>query len=477
MALSRFGAGAVCTALATTWLAACVHFQPRPVSAAQTLAAFEIRTLDDPGLKTFLQANHAAPGPASGPWTLESLILVAFYYHPDLDLARAAAAVAGAAIVTAGERPNPSAIIAPGYDSTTPASLITPWILTFDLDIPFETAGKRGYRVAQARQLSQAARLNIATVAWRVRSQVRARLLDLYAATQMEGLLASQQDVQATTVGLVERQLSAGEISAFEVTQARIALDSIRLARHDAARQRAEARVQLADAMGLTVKALEGVQVTFDDFTRPPSELPAPDGRRQALLNRADILGALAEYEATQAALQLEVARQYPDIHLGPGYQLDQTDSKWTLALGLTLPLFNRNKGAIGEAEARRSEAGARVLAVQARVIGDLERAVTGYQAALQKTATAEAMLAELKRQEQSAQERFKAGEISRLDLSTTQLELYTGALARLAALVKTEEALGSLEDAMQSSVDVPGALSRVPRRFEVIKQRHRGHP
>jgi len=34
--------------------------------------------------------------------------------------------------------------------------------------------------------------------------------------------------------------------------------------------------------------------------------------RRQALLNRPDLLGALAAYEATQAELQLEIARPYP---------------------------------------------------------------------------------------------------------------------------------------------------------------------
>ncbi len=37
------------------------------------------------------------------------------------------------------------------------------------LDIPIETAGKRGYRMAEARYLSEAARLNIAQTAWEVR--------------------------------------------------------------------------------------------------------------------------------------------------------------------------------------------------------------------------------------------------------------------------------------------------------------------
>jgi cobalt-zinc-cadmium efflux system outer membrane protein len=451
-----------------------VHFQPKPVVPADTLAAFETRTLDAPGLRQFFDANHEAAPPPATPWNLRSLTLAAFYYHPDLDVARAGSAVAAAGIVTAGERPNPTLNAAPGYNTTTPTSLITPWILTFDFDIPIETAGKRGYRLAEARHLTDAARLAIATVAWQVRSRVRGSLLDLYAATETEALLAKQQEIQAENVRLLQLQLSAGAVSPFEVTQARLALDATRLARDDAARLRAEARVQLATALGVAAPAVADLPISFDEFTRLPSELPAPEARREALLNRADVLGALAEYAASQAALQLEIARQYPDLHLGPGYQMDQTDSKWTLALPLPLPVFNRNRGAIGEADARRTEAASRFLGVQARAIGEVDLAVASYRAALQKVSTTEAMMADLERQAQTAERRFSAGEISRLELDSTRLEVSAGALARLDALVMTGQALGALEDAMQRSSEIPTWLSTVPRREDAgpIKKR-----
>jgi len=44
----------------------------------------------------------------------------------------------------------------------------------------WKTAGKRGRRIAKAEHLSEAARLNIATVAWHVRRNVRGSLLDLH---------------------------------------------------------------------------------------------------------------------------------------------------------------------------------------------------------------------------------------------------------------------------------------------------------
>ncbi len=449
--------------LAAVILAGCVHYQPRPISAPAGLTALESRTLGDADLGRFLVANHeVAAWPPPG-WDLKTLTLVAFYYHPDLEVARGSWALARAGEITAGERPNPNASFAPGYNSTTPASQITPWILTLDLDFTIETAGKRGYRVSEAKALSEAARLNIATVAWQVRSRVRQNLLDVYAAARTEDLLLAQQAIQESIVALLVRQLDAGAISAFELTQARLELDRIRLAVHDAARQQAEARVQLANALGVTVRALDGVRLDLDVFDQPPPDVPASDARQRALVNRPDILGALAEYAATQAALQLEIARQYPDIHLGPGYQMDQTDNKWTLGLSSLLPIFTRNRGPIAEAEARRTEVAARFTSVQARALGEIDLALAAYRAALAKAAATDGMLADLEKQERSARVQYDAGEISRLELNGIQLQLAGSQLARLDAHVRAQQALGQLEDAMQSPASLVDWITVTP--------------
>lgn len=450
--------------LAASVLGGCVHFQPQPISPPAALTAIESRALDDPEVGRFLQANHEpTPWPPRA-WDLRALTLVAFYYHSDLDVARSAWVAAQAAIVTAGERPNPNVSVAPGYNSTTPASLVTPWILTLDLDFAIETAGKRGHRIAEARQISEAARLNIASVAWQVRSRVRRSLLELYAATETAALLEQQQGIQQGNIALLERQLAAGAISPFELTQARLVLDTIRLTVHDALRRQAEARVELAGALGLTVRALDGVSLAFEAFDRMPSELPAPDARRQALLNRPDILGALMEYGGRQAALQLEIARQYPDIHLGPGYQMDQDSNKWTLGFAGLLPVFSRNRGPIAEAEARREEAAARFTSVQSRAIEEIDRALAAYRAALAKVATADALYADRQKQGRGADTQFTAGEISRLELGSIQLELASSEQARLDAHVSAQQALGQLEDAMQSPAELADWLSIAPR-------------
>jgi outer membrane protein TolC len=440
-------------------LQGCARFHPQPLAPERTAADFQARTLADDGLRSFLETNLLATLPAwpLPAWDFTKLTLAAFYYHPDLDVARAQWGVVTAGKVTAGERPNPTISVVPGYNSTT--TIPSPWLVTPSLDIPVETAGKRGYRLAQAGHLSEAARLNLATVAWQVRSRVRSRLVELHAAQETQRLLQEQQARQAENLQLLERQHEVGAVSAYEVTQAGIAADSTRLALRDAERQSAEALVQLAEAVGVSASALAGVKLSFDGLGQLPGEAKVSEARQQALLHRADILGALAEYAASQSALQLEIAKQYPDVHFNPGYEFDQGDNKWSLGLSVTLPVLNHNLGAIAEANAKRAERAAKFNALQARVLAEIDRAVAGYRASLQKQADADALLGRLQKQEQRAQAMFDAGEISKGDLAALRLQLSASALARLDALVKSQQALGQLEDALQCPLDLPAVV------------------
>ena len=440
-------------------LAGCTHFRSQPLAPAETAARLESRSLGEPALKGFLEKNlhrELTNWPAAS-WDFDMLTLAAFYYHPSLDVARGRWAVAEAVKITAGGRPNPTLNVTPGYNTTTLTP--SPWIPLGFLDIPVETAGKRGYRIAQAVGLSESARLNIASVAWQARSGVRRSLVALHAAQGAEVLLRDQQGLQAENLGLLERQHEAGAVSAFEVSQAGIAADNARLGLRDAERQSAEARVQLAEAIGVPASALAGVKFSFEGWGQLAGEASVTDARRQALLNRSDILSGLADYAAIEAGLQLEIAKQYPDVHLQPGYQFDQGDSKWSLGITVELPVLNQNQGPIAEAKARRTEAAARFNALQAGVLFEIDRAVAGYHAALQKRADADELLARSQKQEQRSRAMFEAGEISKGDLVALRLQLSAAKMARLDGLIKSQQALAQLEDALQSPLGLPASV------------------
>lgn len=451
-----------------SFLAGCAHFEAKPLLPEQTAAQFEARTLDDPSLKQYLEQNlrRDLPNWPLGEWDSGTLTLVAFFYHPGLDVARARWAVAQAGIRTAGDRPNPTLGVTPGFNSTTGyGASISPWIVNAALDLPIETAGKRGYRVAQAQYLSEAARLQIAQTAWQLRHQVRETLLDLYAASRTEALLRDGLRLRENNVKLLGQLLDLGEITANELGQARIMRDETQLAWLDAGKQQSQARMRLAAATGVPASALVSIHFSFGLFEVLPEEIPLAEAQHRALLNREDLLAALAEYQASQSSLQLEIARQYPDVQLGPGYEFDQSEDKWTLGLSVALPVFNQNQGAIATAEACREEAAAKFRVVQAEIIGAVEQAVASYRASLTKVQTSDALAAELRATVDRTRRMAEVGEVVALTVTAAELELNANAVNQLNARIEALRALGQLEDATHVAADLPDGSQQIPAR------------
>lgn len=435
----------------------CAAFEPRPIEPAKVEAEFRGRTLSDPGLRTYIEANRPARRETLPPGTLDlaDLTLIAFYYHPDLDVARARVGVAAAGIVTAGGRPNPRIALAPEYDADVLAG-VSPWILGFSLQIPVETAGKRGYRIARAEHLTEAARLDLAEVAWRVQSRVRATLAEHLFARQELGLLDAEERIRSEFATAMEKRLAVGDVSRPDVDTSRAELARARLAARSAATRVAERLAALATALGMPVSALDGASFAWAELTRVPGDnaLSPPALQRAGLVNRADVRRALAEYAAAETLLRLEIARQYPDVQIGPGYKWDQGEDKFSLGFSVTVPAFNRNEGPIAEAEAQRRELSARFLALQSGVIGEIDRALVRYRGVLSEVTEAEAALREFEERERATARALELGEADRLSLLGVQLQRALTARGRLESLGKARAALGALEDAVQRPLD-----------------------
>ena len=441
-------------------LAGCARFEPRPISPADTAAKLDARTLASPEFRKFLEKNldrRFDDWPLKS-WDFEALNLAALYYNPGLDVARAQWQIALGGDKTAAGRLNPTLTATPGYDFTATSIGLNPWIPGVVFDMPFETMGKRGYRKARAAQLTLSARLNVAVAAWQVRSNLRASLIDLAAARQREQLLANQAAIGMQILEALEQRLQAGAISSSDLVPMRVAQAKTRLDLADARRQSAAGRVRVADAIGIPVKALDGIELDFNLAARHPvaAELMSAEVRDAALRNRADILGALAEYAASQSALQLEIAKQYPDVHLGPGYQFNNGDHQFTVSISAELPLLNQNQGPIAEAEAQRTAAAARFIALQAKVITEIDGVVAAFRVTEENLSTLESLAEAQRKQFEAVQAQVKAGAADKLDLLNSQLELAAGELVQLDGRTKLQQAFAALEDAVQRPVDLP---------------------
>lgn len=435
-------------------------YRAAPLAPTRTATSLEARSLNDPGLQQFYSTTSrstVAWPPAQ--WNLADLTLVAFYYKPALQVARAHVSEANAAIVTAGAKPNPSLNLDLGGE-TAPAS---PWLAGMGFSLPIETAGKRGYRINEAQRLADVARWNLASTAWTVRAQVRSSLLDYVAAQHNLVLLQTEEQVRADQVKLLEQRLVVGMIPRPEVDAAQILHTQTLLAAQLAEGRASLAKAALATAIGLPTGAMDGLKIVWLQFDQPPTvaSLSPATIQTDAVLNRLDIRQALAEYAAAEAALRLEIAKQYPDIDLGPSYAYEEGDHLFSLAAGMILPIRNRNQGPIAQAKAHREAMAASFIAVQAAGIAAGEQALARYTSALKELARSRELLQQSRNQEEAARKALESGQSDRIALNGAQLQTAVTALAEFDALYNAQRALGDLENAVQRPL-LPGDIQPI---------------
>lgn len=433
-------------------VAGCAQYTPDPIVPAETAIKLDSRSLNDPRLRAFV-ANFS-PGRISAAgtvksWGLTELTYAALYYHPNIEVVRSKFAAAQAAIVTAGQVPNPFLRVTPTYHGVI--TVPSPWTVGPAIDFLIETADRLPIRVAQSESLAEAARYDVETASWQVRAGVRSALLKLWGAESRLAVVQRRQSLQERLVNLLERGFSAGQISALDIARERTNLNQMKITTAETVRQVAEARAELATAVGVPLEALQATSLTFSAFAETRK---IPDSTRSlrdyALRNRSDIKGMLATYEASQSALQLEVSRQFPNVTLGPGYTFDQGDNLYTLAVGAELPIFNQNQGPIAEALARRHESAARFLALQAQIMGSIDRSFAIYRTTTKVLAQADALVVDQRRRQQEVKRAFDAGEVDSTSLALADMELLTMELSRLDVVIQQKQAIELLEDALQ---------------------------
>ncbi len=447
-----------CAALiALGFLAGCAPrtYEPAPLSTGEILGGLESRSITAPKVQEFLAESGAdtTDWPPSR-WTLGMLALVAAYYHPELKVARAEQAVFEAAEITARRRLNPG--IEPVIEHhSEPGAQSTPWSVGFALQIPIETSDKRSARIAIAEANTDAARFRVGQTAWQVRRTIRERFVDLFAAEARAVQVGRELEVRGRMLGLLERRLALGETDAVTVGSARLLQQQAQTELNATSRDIAVARTALATALSLPAEAVVELTIGTDALSRWTAPAFSGDAiQRNALLNRLDVREALARYAAAEARLRLEVARQYPDVTLSPGFLWDQGDLVWSVGAAILAPLLDLNQGPIAEAEAARQLEAARFIALQSRVLGALDIAQAAHVAAGNALNNAQSFWFAQDTHRNRMNQQFAAGEASRLGVLEAELALITAERAVLDERVNALRAFGLLEDAVQQPLD-----------------------
>lgn len=459
-------------------LAACgfQSYNAKPISQALSAAKFRSHDPNSEDFRAYLVTQGYPPDQFPiKQWGLRELTLCALYFHPDLDVARAQWRSAQAEEATVGQRPD-LGISGQFENHSDTSGGRSPWTFGLAIDISIETANKAQAKKERARSLSEAARINIALSAWQVRSRLAMSLNDYQASLQQAQILQHELGIHNQIVAMLEARLSAGLISNIEVGNARLQRQKTQQSLDAENGRDPELRAVVASNVGLSTETFRQLAIS------PPvniSQFPpysSEDTQEAALLNRLDIRAALDRYDAAEAKLRLEIARQYPDIVLSPGYSYDQRDRIWSLGISTLLTLINKNKGLIEESKALREVEASQFEALQAKVIGDMGQSRAHYLAAFDELNKAQQLQATQQNSLKQIEKQFAAGFADRLELTTGKLETLLATKNVLNAELKLRRAASSLEDVMQRPLD-DSLIMPNPEQIVKSKESAKEHP
>jgi cobalt-zinc-cadmium efflux system outer membrane protein len=228
----------------------------------------------------------------------------------------------------------------------------------------------------------------------------------------------------------------------------------VQAARVDAAAAEAAAlaaRAELAAVVAIPSRALDSLEVAPDSQQGCAAlgPLGADSLGVLALTRRPEMGRVLAEYAVAEAEVRLEVARQYPDLELGPGFIWDQGVHRWTLALALPNLFGFRNRAVIAQAEAARAASGGRVAEAQEMVLAVVDVSLSRCRGAALELAAADSQVVAAARASSLAQAAYGRGETSGLEPALAGLAVVRAERLRTAARARTAAAAGALISAI----------------------------
>lgn len=456
--------GAMHLALGAVALAAgaCRSVPPAPIDPGANAARLEQRSLGEPTVDQAL-ARYGLTTPKSSGWSLDQLTVAAWTLRPDIAVARSEIDAAKANVVVQGKRPNPTLSLSPERVISNPGG-ITPWVLATAMTFPIETAGKRGIRRQRAVETERVAIWQFGQALWTARAQVRDALFTRELAKKTVALDDREVMLRSQYLDWIDTKIKFGAATTqdgFVASQSLAVIESQR-GRDNAAL--AAASADLSSAIGVRPEHFSQVSVSYPALDRIPNVAPADlaTARDDALVNRVDIRRALAEYQIAEQDLRAAVAKQYPDINIGPGYLFDQGDHKITLSVDFPVPLFDNGSAAINAAIAARKVAAAKFDQVQAAALAQIDSGFARYRAVLKALRAAKDAETQSRKSYQTAEKIVQAGGADRGVLLSVELDLVTREKNTLDAERAVITALGQLEDGIERPIFPPSTLKPV---------------
>ncbi len=172
--------------------------------------------------------------------------------------------------------------------------------------------------------------------------------------------------------------------------------------------------------------------------------------RDTVLVHNPELATMRADYEVAERQLRLEVALQYPDLKLGTSIDgmAGEHKTNYSLTLGLSLPIFDRNQQGIAMAESRRTQLRVQFESRVAEVLAQAETRRRTLPLTMQALELAKANLPQAETNRQDAAQGRKAGVMDLLRLLEIERSTRLAQLAVIEDQIEVAKIIGELEQA-----------------------------
>lgn len=343
-------------------LGGCATYQAEPLGKVQGVKS--VGELAAPLADTpWLPAHRFDPGDGLD---VTELATLAVANSPELRLKRDALGVSRAQAFAAGLLPDPQLSLGEDFPRSSAPNLTSAFNLGISTDLGALLT--RSTRVAAAQAQSRQVNLDLLWAEWQTVAKARLLFDQVLTLRSTQQRLTQELAALAPITRQVQMALHAGNLTYDAASSGLNALADVRQRLADNAVALHQAEADLHGLLGLAP------DVPLKLSGEPYRTNPSPAAVQQALgdlpRRRPDLLALQAGYASQEAALRGAIRAQFPAITLGLNTARD-TSAIYTrgFSIGLTLPLFDRNRGNIAIARATRQQLrdayDARVLATR----------------------------------------------------------------------------------------------------------------
>lgn len=393
----------------------------RTVGGASVMGAIVVAT----GWPTLVVAQTAPP--------YAELLRQAEGSTPRLAAGQATVEAAEARIRQAGVRPNPQiSVEVANVAGSRPYQGIDGAEITLSASQRFELGGKRAARTGAARSEASAARARQDRDRAQFARDLAVAYIEAEAAQARTHLASEQLELAQADARTTQLFVDAGREA------------NLRAVQSNADAQAARAEVDAANAEQTTalarLSALVGATSSFTSVEpqvlNAAQRLPLPD--LPDFSTAPDVLVAQAEREAAAERVRVERSLASPDLTGSAGLRRHEAENAVALVAGvsLSLPLFDRNRGATQAAQAELRAAEARLAAARLEVEATARAGIASAAAAASRLAAARESEAAAAEAYRLARIGYEAGRLPLLELSSARRAVVAARIRTLDARI-----------------------------------------